>query len=187
MVDLMNYLRNKRFKIIDDYIGLFNKKKILDLGCGNKELKTYLLNNSENIEFDYEGLDLSNGWDLDDHNERLKDKILWADVIVCFATLEHLKRPYDFVKLLSENTKKGALIFLTFPGPQSDLLLRIMSFFGMVSHEHIFDHKTYPVKHHVISWFMEHSKNHVILLKNQTFQLGNNNRIILMKMRNCKS
>ena len=120
-------LRKKRFKEATQYI---IEGKVLDFGCDNKELKSYLSPLNEYI-----------GIDKKDSIPKETD----FDYVVMLAVIEHLEVS-DMVPLmlkLKARLKKHGELILTTPTPLAKKPLDIMASLNLLEKKGIEEHKYY--------------------------------------------
>jgi hypothetical protein len=102
-------------KFIYKYLDVNKKYKILDIGslnlCGDAGGSYKILFLDSNWE--YTGMDILAGPDVDIVGyENIKDKY---DVIISGQTLEHVGRPWEFMKNLTKYANSGALVCIIAP------------------------------------------------------------------------
>lgn len=156
------HLRKLRFKeAVSNIVG----GKILDFGCDNQELKTYL------SKFDiYVGID--KGGEIPKETN--------FDYVLMLAVIEHIEIS-DIIPLMNKlkaRLKKHGELILTTPTPFSKKPLDIMASFGLIEKEGIDEHKFYYTERdlRILADFL-----HMDVLKYYTFEFKLNQLMVLRK------
>jgi len=106
---------------------------ILDLGCGDEEMKRYATTN-------YLGIDKKTGFNIE--IDKIKDK--W-DAILLLAVLEHLDNPNKLLQKLRNNLKDNGKIIITMPSRLGIIIHSFLARIGLFTREFAEEHKIHKL------------------------------------------
>lgn len=122
---------NKLIKEINKFLNSNTKSKsykLLDIGAGSKDLKTFLPS-----KIGYYSLDCTSNHNIKvdiDKVKKLPIKNKEYDIVVCLETLEHVCDPNKVIREIVRITKDNGMMFLSMPN-EYNFWLRLQYLFGI--------------------------------------------------------
>lgn len=104
-------VKKLQLEVLKKYSG-YLKGRVLDIGCGTKPYKKYLVASTEYIGMD-ESKDVSPG--VLAKSDKIPFSDGYFDSVLCTELLEHLPEPQDTLKEIKRVLKKGGYLYLTVP------------------------------------------------------------------------
>jgi ubiquinone/menaquinone biosynthesis C-methylase UbiE len=157
---------------------------VVDLGCGTnatflKKIESKIkagfgfdLNTdptSSSAKIKVQSCDLNRPIDFPDH---------LTDIVVSFATLEHLHDYQTYITEMSRILRPEGIAILTTPATIADPILKILSFLRLIDSREIKDHKKYFTKNELEELFRKAGFQNIEV---KSFQLGFNQLVIAQK------
>src|SRR3989338_6648152 len=137
--------------------------KVLDVGCGAKEIKRFLDKSYDyyGIDFYDYGLKINKFRKVDLNKKEIPFKNEKFDVIICSEVLEHIFYPHEIIKEMQHLLKDDGIMVLTLPN-EITLDSRIRCLFG-----------EYPPRINMMShhWFFTMPEAKKFLIENTSLQI----------------
>lgn len=134
---------NQAIKYIKD------KSVVADLGCGynGNFLKKISKKINRGIGYDVSvtknNLPKNVFLKTSDLNKKISDHKNYFNTVTALAVLEHVENPEEFLIKIKSMLKKNGKVIITTPHKNGKVILEILSRFGLISRDEIYDHKTY--------------------------------------------